>query len=281
MQGLQQPTALGMAQTRYQTKADALQKNFKTQWDAIVGKSKKIGDERTRQMLNQIHKQASMEARKLTSTFNEQQQYLGEIQKMQQAGLIANGDELMWKAVMGPEVGQAVRPPKTGVWDRDKELSKIDRAQGRTDAELGQFRQASTSKHSFGRRPGKWIPTHNIERGTRLQKYAGEDDKGKELWEDATASDNAYYNELSNIYDEQQSLKEAITSGGRMSRNAARLSLRPDNHSGLREKVAGYSVMSRPEQKQPTRKEKLDEYKRLGGSQTEEGRQFATEQGLR
>lgn len=278
--GAEAPTAGGMAQMSYQRKANEIQNTFTKQWKAITSKSKKIGDQQTRQMLGQLQKQAHTAAQTLTKDFNDQQEYLNQVQKLSDAGLIANGEELMWKAVLGGAVSDSIYPkqlkPKT-----DMELFHAqDRENKQLEGEMEGFRTVGTSKYKFGgKRLG--IPIiGRIEKGRETQKQVWDPDKGKDGgwdWVPATASESEYYKELQAIHAQGQTFKQALMSGGRLGRNAAKMALQPDGHSSFSDKVTGYKTLSKPPKKEPTRTDLLNEYKRLGGSKTAEGVAFANE----
>ena len=104
------PTAAGMLNTQFRQRATELQTSFKQQWDSIARKSKKLGLDKARAILQNLTTQAQKNAQALQSNFNKQAEYLSSIDQLQAAGLISNGDELKWKALMGRDVSESMYP---------------------------------------------------------------------------------------------------------------------------------------------------------------------------
>ena len=264
--GAEAPTPIGMATMAYQRKANEIQDAFQTQWKAITGKAKKIGDQRTRQMLDQLKGQAQQAAQGLTKKFNDQQGYIQQIQSLSDAGFLSNGEELMWKAVVGGDAARAMYPRggKAGPSTVDQ-LADMDHEVGQIEKEMLNFEEGRAWELGGNRFFG-W-------RGDVVRTY----DPVSGKYTKSTAAENAYYSRLKKLHKNAVSLKQALLRGGPLGRNAAKLALRSDTHSSFGNKMRGYSTLSRPPEKQPTRQQLLAEYKRLGGSKTAEGVAFAEE----
>jgi len=268
--GAEAPTARGMAQMAYQKQAQYVQDTFKKQWDSIAGKSKKLGDKTTRDLLNKLQQKAGVAAQRMTKQFNEQSMYLDQIQSLSDAGMISNGDELMWRAVAGNDVARSMYPSQKPQSSMDK--FKQEEQKGRMlDRELERFQESDTRG-----RFAKWHGFGGAKTETQTQTW--NPDKGKSGgwdWKKSTASEDSYFKQLKGMRKQNESLKQILLSGGKLSRNAATMALKPGNHSSFVDKTISQSIQQTPPPKPPSRSEKLAEYRRLGGSQSEAGRQFA------
>jgi hypothetical protein len=172
----------------------------------------------------------------------------------------------MWGVAAGEDAARAMYPKQVAVSER---LREADRTTQFLEREMSQWQEAPAT-------PNRWWGTGAKNAGIR--RWDPEANKGKGGYSETRVQDPkeiAYYEGLKKLHKQSLDLKQALVSGGPLSKVAAKLALDPQGHSTLANKVTATSVANSPPVREPSRKEKLDEYKRLGGQSTAEGRAFA------
>jgi len=222
----------GTVQLQFQQEANRVQDEYNRKRQLIIKNAPALGHERAQSMLTQLEMRTGESATALKNELQTKTQYFDQIDAMEKAGLISNGDEIRWRLAVGRDVADSMFPKqqKPEMLDLSQARSQIGSQISRTQKELGAFEPGA--KKWFGRFRTSELMVEDPVSGEMIPASRSETERHRLLTVDLKKAKN---------------LERALLKGGKFARGAAKLILEDKvDSSTLQQKIMASKVMQQP-----------------------------------